>query len=89
MSRRSLKLSLPGSFLGIRKSELHDLWDDLRYEKVNVKAASHRKLEAILGLDPDEDDLMIDSLSKWSVSLADRPSKRSPPRQIKPALRPC
>lgn len=41
---------------GIRKSELHDLWDDLGYERGNVKAASRRKLEAILGLDPDEDD---------------------------------
>lgn len=51
---------------GIRKSELHDLWDDLRYERGNAKASSHRKLEALLGLDPDENDELIDSLSKWS-----------------------
>jgi hypothetical protein len=51
---------------GVRKSELHDLWDDFNYEKGNPKASSHRKLEAILGLDPDEDDQLINSLSKWS-----------------------
>jgi len=54
--------------LGIRKSELHDLWDDLRYERGNAKASSHRKLEALLGLDPDENDELIGSLSKWSVT---------------------
>ena len=52
--------------MGIRKSELHDLWDDLHYERGNVKASSHRKLEALLGLDPDENDELIGSLSKWS-----------------------
>ncbi|MGD0735833.1 MAG: hypothetical protein ABR976_11835 [Terracidiphilus sp.] len=51
---------------GVRKSELHDLWDDLRYEKGDAKVSSHRKLEALLGLDPDEDDPLINSLSKWS-----------------------
>lgn len=51
---------------GIRKSILHDLWDDLRYEKGNAKAASYRKLEALLGLDPDEDDSLVGSISKWS-----------------------
>jgi hypothetical protein len=53
---------------GVRKSELHDLWDDLHFEKGNAKASSHRKLEALLGLDPDEDDELIDSLSGWSRS---------------------
>jgi len=52
--------------LGIRKSELHDLWDDLHYEKGNAKASSHRKLEALLGLDPDENDELIGCLFKWS-----------------------
>jgi len=51
---------------GIRSSELHDLWDDLRYEKGDAKASSHRRLEAHLGLDPDEDDPLIGSLAKWS-----------------------
>jgi hypothetical protein len=54
---------------GIRKSELHDLWDDLRYERGNAKASSHRKLEALLGLDPDEDDGLISSLTKWSTKF--------------------
>jgi hypothetical protein len=51
---------------GIRKSELHDLWDDLKQERGSAKAISHRKLEALLGLDPDENDELIGSLSKWS-----------------------
>jgi hypothetical protein len=51
---------------GVRKSELHDLWDDLCCERGNAKASSHRRLEALLGLDPDEDDQLIGSLSKWS-----------------------
>jgi hypothetical protein len=57
---------------GIRKSELHDLWDDLHYERGNAKATSYRKLEAILGLDPDEDDLLIGSLSKWSKDYGEQ-----------------
>ena len=57
---------------GIRKSELHDLWDDLRYERGNTKAASHRRLEALLGLDPDENDQLIISLSKWSRTYGKR-----------------
>lgn len=51
---------------GVRKSELHDLWDDLRSERGNAKASFHRKLEALLGLDPDENDELINSLSGWS-----------------------
>lgn len=51
---------------GVRKSDLHDLWDDVLYEKGNAQAFAHRKLEALLGLDPDEDDALIASLSKWS-----------------------
>jgi hypothetical protein len=56
---------------GVRKSELHDLWDDLHYEKGNPKASSHRRLEALLGLDPDEDDQLIHSLSKWSKTYGE------------------
>jgi len=55
--------------LGVRKSELHDLWEDLHYERGNAKAYSHRKLEALLGLDPDENDELIGSLSKWSTKF--------------------
>jgi hypothetical protein len=51
---------------GIRNSKLHDLWSDLQYERESAKAFSHRKLEALLGLDPDEDGQLISSLSKWS-----------------------
>ncbi len=54
---------------GIRKSELHDLWDDLHDERGNARAFSHRKLEALLGLDPDENDKLIGSLSKWSTEF--------------------
>lgn len=50
---------------GIRKSDLHDLWDDLSAEWSNPKYASHRKLEALLGLEPDQDDTLVSSALKW------------------------
>ncbi len=50
----------------VRKSQLHDLWNDLSLERRNLKVSFHRKLEALIGLDPDEDDGLIGSLAKWS-----------------------
>lgn len=51
--------------LGIRKSDLHDLWSDLSAEWANPKYRSHRKLEALLGLEPDQDHMLISSVVKW------------------------
>ncbi len=51
--------------VGIRKSELHDLWNDLNAEWANPKLASYRRLEALLGLEPDQDDALVRSVLKW------------------------
>jgi hypothetical protein len=53
------------SALGIRKSELHDLWSDLSAEWANPKYASYRKLEALLGLEPDQNDALVEAGIKW------------------------
>ena len=54
---------------GILKGDLHDLWDDLNAEWSNTKYASHRKLEALLGLDPDQDDALVSSALKWGTQF--------------------
>jgi hypothetical protein len=51
--------------VGIRKSELHDLWDDLNVEWADPRLASYRKLEALLGLEPDGNDVLVLSVLKW------------------------
>ena len=51
--------------LGIRRSELHDLWNDLSTEWANPAYSSHRRLEALLGLEPDEDDALVAAVLKW------------------------
>jgi hypothetical protein len=57
--------------VGIRKSELHDLWDDLNAEWANPKLASYRKLEALLGLEPDQDDALVVSVLKWGKQFGE------------------
>jgi hypothetical protein len=51
--------------LGIRKSALHDLWNDLSAEWANPKYRAHRRLEALLGLEPDQNDALISSVMRW------------------------
>ncbi len=41
---------------GLQKTNLHRLWDDLSGERVDPELARYRKLEALLGYDPDEAD---------------------------------
>lgn len=55
--------------LGIRNSDLHDLWDDLSAEWANPRSRSHRRLEALLGLEPDQNDTLVSSLLKWGKQL--------------------
>ena len=50
---------------GIRKSDLHDLWDNLSAEWSNPKYVSHRRLEALLGIEPDQDDVLVSSALRW------------------------
>jgi len=51
--------------VGIPKSDLHDLWNDLSAEWANPKLSSYRRLEALLGLEPDENDALVLSALKW------------------------
>jgi len=53
------------SNVGIRDGELHDLWKDLNIEWTNPQYSSHRRLEALLGLEPDENDGLISAVVKW------------------------
>ena len=41
---------------GLRETNLHRLWDDLLTERADPELARYRKLEALLGYDPDEAD---------------------------------
>jgi hypothetical protein len=58
--------------VGIRKSDLHNLWDDLSAEWSNPKLASYRKLEALLGLEPDQNDVLVQSVLKWGKQFGQR-----------------
>ena len=51
--------------VGIQHSELHELWSELNAEWANPNYASHRRLEALLGLEPDQNDTLISSVMKW------------------------
>jgi hypothetical protein len=55
---------------GLRKTDLHDMWNDVQYERINAKASQYRRLEALLGIDPDEQETLISTLlRKWSKSI--------------------
>jgi hypothetical protein len=48
--------------LGIRGSDLQQLWEEVREEQLDPKLSEYRKVEAILGFDPDEvDSPIVDS----------------------------
>jgi hypothetical protein len=51
---------------GHRHSVIHELWAETTAERKNSEHISKRKLEALLGLDPEEDDsLVADLLDRW------------------------
>jgi hypothetical protein len=55
---------------GIRNSFIHQLWSETIAEREDPKQASQRKLEALLGLDPDENDSLIrDLLKRWQLRV--------------------
>jgi len=53
--------------LNIRNTELHDLWRDFTSEWSNSKLSSHRKMEALLGLEPDQDEGLVSQVVRWST----------------------
>jgi hypothetical protein len=51
---------------GVRNSFIHQMWSETVAEQEDPKQAAQRKLEALLGLDPDEDGSFIkDLLTRW------------------------
>jgi hypothetical protein len=51
---------------GVRRSLLHELWAETMIERNDPERTSQRKLEALLGLDPDEDESLVkDLLRRW------------------------
>ena len=55
--------------LGCRETPLHSLWSDVREERKSEKKRSRRKLEALLGLDPDDNSELIDKLLDWQAKV--------------------
>jgi hypothetical protein len=55
-------------------TNLHRIWEELTAERQNKEAARRRKLEALLGHDPDESDIAsIDKLLRDAMTLGDKP----------------
>jgi hypothetical protein len=50
---------------GLRQTALHQLWSDIRAERKSRTLESKRRLEALLGIDPDEADDLIEGLVQW------------------------
>lgn len=51
---------------GNRKNDLQEMWNDVQHERINLKAGRYRRLEALLGIDPDEEETLISTLLlKW------------------------
>jgi len=49
----------------LRDSSLHVLWSEIRTERSKEPLKAKRKLEALLGVDPDEGDELVKGLLEW------------------------
>lgn len=57
---------------GIRHSQLQRLWEELKYERENLDAANHRRIEAQLGFEPDEaPESLLNELIALATSVGD------------------
>ncbi len=54
---------------GIHRSPLHALWAEIRAERAKKPLELRRKLEALLGVDPDEQEGLIEGLLKWQAKV--------------------
>ncbi|MBF0401029.1 MAG: hypothetical protein HQL90_09715 [Magnetococcales bacterium] len=52
--------------IGIQNTELHTLWREVSMERSHSQFASYRKLEAVLGLDPDDAPAYIENFLQLS-----------------------
>jgi hypothetical protein len=55
---------------GFRQTLIHQLWAETLAERQNLGDTARRKLEALLGLDPDENDVLVSGLlSRWQEQV--------------------
>lgn len=54
---------------GYRKSVLHELWSEVSRERKNQALTSRRKLEALMGIDPDDNPDLVSRLLKWQPTV--------------------
>ena len=57
---------------GIQNSHLHELWSEVRTERTQKPLESKRRLEALLGVDPDEADTLVKGLLKWQQQVGEQ-----------------
>ena len=57
---------------GLRNSQLHELWSEIRAERLQKPLESQRRLEALLGVDPDEADSLIKGLLQWQQQVGEQ-----------------
>jgi hypothetical protein len=55
--------------LDLRKTELHEAWEELFEERRKRPLASRRKLEALSGIDPDDDPALVKELLGWEKKV--------------------
>lgn len=59
--------------VGVSGSNLHTLWDEVRSEREDPEATKWRKLEALLGFDPDEaPELLVKNLNQAAQMVGDQ-----------------
>jgi len=58
--------------LGCRQTLLHELWSTVYKERKDRAQGSRRKLEALLGLDPDDNSDLINKLLNWQTTVGEQ-----------------
>lgn len=58
--------------VGVRDTELHTLWREVGSERADPEAAAYRKMEALLGFEPDEGpETIVETLLNLSVEVGE------------------
>ncbi|HEY2471874.1 MAG TPA: hypothetical protein VGI45_29080 [Terracidiphilus sp.] len=57
---------------GLQNSPLHELWSEIRTERAEKPLGSKRRLEALLGVDPDEAESLIKGLLQWQQKVGEQ-----------------
>jgi hypothetical protein len=57
---------------GLHNGPLHELWSEIRTERTQKPLESKRRLEALLGVDPDEADTLVAGLMEWRHKVGEQ-----------------